>query len=43
MTTPFGQVTNLQKLYLQLYGQDLKKRLSEQLDDMHFIKIKFYF
>ncbi len=41
--TPYGQVKKLQDVYLDLFGQDLKKRLAEQLSDINFIKIKYWF
>lgn len=41
--TPYGYVQQLEKLYLEKYGQNLKERMAEKLSDVEFINVKYYF
>ena len=41
--TPFGYVKDLEKIYLEKYGENLKETLAEKLSETNFIKIKYFF
>jgi hypothetical protein len=42
-TTPFGYVRQLEKLYLEKYGKNLKDHLVKELKDEDWISIKYWF
>jgi hypothetical protein len=41
--TPFGYVKQLEQIYLNKYGENLKETLADKLSDTNFIKIKPFF
>lgn len=41
--TPFGYVPELEKFYLQKYGEPLRERMINRLSDENWIKVKFNF
>lgn len=42
-TTPLNQVKTLENIYFNKYKESLKEVLGDKLNDVNFIKIKYYF
>lgn len=43
LSTPYGHVADLEKYYLERYGENLKARMISRLEDEYWIKVKFWF
>jgi len=41
--TPFGYVKQLEQIYLNKYGENLKETMADKLSDVNFIKVKTFF
>lgn len=41
--TPFGFVNQLETLYLNKYGEDLKAQMEDDLEDEYWIQVKHWF
>ena len=41
--TPFGYVKQLEKIYLDKYGENLKETMADKLSDTNFLKLKPFF